>query len=77
MTATADVCAQQASSDSGLEEVLVTTKRGNETIRTIINPPDLTGYHADVVARVSDTDHGGGRRTRSLAARPDDPVAAH
>jgi hypothetical protein len=41
MTATADVCAQQASSDSGLEEVLVTTKRGNETIRTIINPPDL------------------------------------
>ena len=30
------------------------------TIRTIINPPDPTGYHADVVARVSDTDHGGG-----------------
>src|SRR5882757_1424619 len=30
------------------------------TIRTIINPPDLTGYHADVVARASDTDHGSG-----------------
>jgi len=30
------------------------------TIRTIINPPDPTGYHTDVVARVSNTDHGGG-----------------
>jgi iron complex outermembrane recepter protein len=30
------------------------------TIRTIINPPDLTGYHADVVASASDTQHGGG-----------------
>ena len=30
------------------------------TIRTITNPPDPSGYHADVIARVSDTDHGGG-----------------
>lgn len=30
------------------------------TIRTIINPPDLTGYHVDVVGRASDTEHGGG-----------------
>jgi outer membrane receptor protein involved in Fe transport len=30
------------------------------TIRTIINPPDPTGYHADAVVRASDTDHGSG-----------------
>ncbi len=30
------------------------------TIRTIINPPDATGYHADIIGRASDTEHGGG-----------------
>ena len=30
------------------------------TIRTIINPPDPTGYHADVIARGSYTEHGSG-----------------
>jgi outer membrane receptor protein involved in Fe transport len=30
------------------------------TIRTITNPPDPSGYHADIIANVSNTDHGGG-----------------
>jgi outer membrane receptor protein involved in Fe transport len=30
------------------------------TIRTIINPPDPTEYHVDVVGRASDTEYGGG-----------------
>src|SRR5271155_3928106 len=28
------------------------------TIRTITNPPDPNAFHADVIARVSDTEHG-------------------
>jgi len=48
------------------------------TIRTIINPPDPTGYHADVVVRASDTDHGGGNYNGALtfnAPLIDDRVA--
>ena len=30
------------------------------TIRTITNPPDPSAFHADIIANVSNTDHGGG-----------------
>jgi outer membrane receptor protein involved in Fe transport len=36
------------------------------TIRTITNPPDPSGFHADVIARVSDTDHGGGNYNEAI-----------
>ncbi|MDB6088874.1 MAG: TonB-dependent receptor [Gammaproteobacteria bacterium] len=36
------------------------------TIRTIINPPDPSGYHADVVARASNTEHGSGNYDGAL-----------
>jgi outer membrane receptor protein involved in Fe transport len=48
------------------------------TIRTIINPPDPTGYHADVVVRASDTDHGSGNYNGAItfnAPLIDDRVA--
>src|SRR3569833_645726 len=48
------------------------------TIRTIINPPDPTGYHADVIVRASDTDHGSGNYNGAItfnAPLIDDRVA--
>jgi iron complex outermembrane recepter protein len=48
------------------------------TIRTIINPPDPSGYHADVIVRASDTDHGGGNYNGAItfnAPLIDDRVA--
>lgn len=48
------------------------------TIRTIINPPDPSGYHADVVVRASDTDHGGGNYNGAITVNAplvDDRVA--
>src|SRR3569833_552060 len=48
------------------------------TIRTIINPPDPTGYHADVIVRASDTDHNSGNYNGAItfnAPLIDDRVA--
>jgi iron complex outermembrane recepter protein len=48
------------------------------TIRTIINPPDPSGYHADVIVRASDTDHGGGNYNGAITVNApliDDRVA--
>lgn len=36
------------------------------TIRTITNPPDPTGYHANIIANVSDTEHGSGNYNEAI-----------